>query len=205
MIASYLHFGGIAVHYRFAASILFAVLPMMHLLAAPVPDPSAILDIGPPFKGMTAEEYRKLYIDILHNMCGYDARRDPDVKKLSSVVSSKTPWLWLKENLRVVPEKDDRRLRLTFGAGSRAEQVAILNCVLRIYMERQTNSRKGLEKKLQLIEESLPRLKKKAETEVNPIQRARYQQDLESAPSVIAEVRANIARYKEISVIKWAR
>ncbi|MHB1426033.1 MAG: hypothetical protein ACYC3I_22960 [Gemmataceae bacterium] len=54
--------------YRLAALMLLAVLllmSVMNLPAAPAPDPSAVLDIGPPRKDMKADEYRK---DMIHRL-----------------------------------------------------------------------------------------------------------------------------------------
>lgn len=37
--------------------LLLVMLPMINVFAAPAPEPYAILDIGPPRKGLTVEEF----------------------------------------------------------------------------------------------------------------------------------------------------
>jgi hypothetical protein len=44
-----------------AALLLFAAQTM----AAPVPEPFAVLDLGPPPKGLTVEEHRKRVVTVL--------------------------------------------------------------------------------------------------------------------------------------------
>lgn len=112
--------------------MLLAVLPMMDVLAAPAPDPYAILDIGPPPKGKTAVQYLKdhialqTHLDTLNTVCSY-----PEVKKLPTISALKDGRPWLAKNLRVTPEKGGRLLRFTFRAGKRNEQVTIVNAFLR--------------------------------------------------------------------------
>lgn len=70
--------------YPFAALCLFVVLP--NLIAAPVPDPSVVLDIGPPRKGERVEIHRQtetgcltyargMLIDAWHEAKLYELRR----------------------------------------------------------------------------------------------------------------------------------
>ncbi len=194
-------------HTRLTVLLLLAVLPVMNVLAAPVPDPSAVLDIGPPPKGKTAEEYCRDEIDHLTHPYGvmFNIWLDPEVKQFPSVAASKDSRAWLLRNLRVTPEDEGRRLRLTFRGGNRREQVAILNLVLRINLKHRTRKLHSWESLLQAQEEGLPRLKELIATTKDPVSLAKYQESLESSPSRIAECRAEIARRKQYVVIKRAK
>src|SRR5262249_36561204 len=84
--------------------MLFTVLPAMHLLAAPAPNPSAILDIGPPPKGEPAEQYCKRLIGAqTHAFTLCDWMSDPEVKKLPSVAAMKDPRPWLVGHIQHRP------------------------------------------------------------------------------------------------------
>ncbi len=192
---------------RFAVLMLFAVLPVMNVLAAPAPDPYAILDIGPPPKGMDAEQYRKMQIDCLTFAHGrlFFVWRDPEVSKLPSVAALKDARPWLSKNLRVTQENGGRRLRLTFQAGERREQVAILNALLRISRDLQREKLHRVEAQLQKLQEAVPRLEKLVATEQNATMLTRYRKDLQEAPSILADLREEVARRKQIAVIKWAK
>jgi len=104
-------------HYRLPALMLVAGLPLMPVLAAPVPNPSAILDIGPPPKGQTAEEYRKEEISHIPHMLNR-VWRDCKVEYLPSVAREKDRDLWLKKNLHITPVMGGGYLRFTFRAGT---------------------------------------------------------------------------------------
>src|SRR5579871_2723111 len=119
---------------RLAALLILAFLPLINVIAAPAPDPSAILDVGPPPKEQAVEDHRKAEIGRLtlaHGML-FNVWRDPDVSKLPSVAPLKDARSWLAKNLRVMEEDGGSRLRLTFQAGTREEQVVILNALLRV-------------------------------------------------------------------------
>jgi hypothetical protein len=192
--------------YRLAVLLLFAVLPVMSVLAAPAPDPSAILDIGPPPKVQTAEEYCQFLISRLPNLCGYYARADPAMKELPSLVRQKYPWLWLEKHLRVTPENGGRRLRLTFRAGSRDEQRVILNALGRTYLRMfVAYNIKRLELGDRLSEAGKPGLAKLIKETRNPDSLEKYLE--QQARGEIAEAygRAEMARLKQITVIKWAK
>ena len=148
--------------YRFAVSMLLAVIPGMNGWAAPAPAPSAILDIGPPPKGKTAEKHRQVEIGRLLFPQGFfhNGWRDPEVSKLASIARFEDPRPWMSENLEVTPVPGkDRLLRLKFRAGSTAEKVAILNSLLRVYV-RLKKDHQFQEKVLRLREEALLQLKK---------------------------------------------
>ena len=189
--------------------VLFAALPLMNVLAAPAPDPFAILDIGPPPKGQSAEEYREMNIEDLTRIHGSilgPVWLDPEVKKLPSVARLKEARPWLSKNLEITPVPGETRLRLKFRAGSRAEQVAILNSVLRV-------NRRFDRKHLQFQEEILHRdeacildLDKRIESGQHPRMVASYQQSINDLRSIhIPTRRAEIARLKQIAVIRWAK
>jgi hypothetical protein len=193
---------------RLAVLMLFTLLPTMHLPAAPAPDPSAILDIGPPPKGETAEQYRKRLIGAqTHPFTLCDWMSDPEVKKLPSVAAMKDPRPWLAKNLRVTKEDGLRRLRLTFRAGTRAEQVVILNALLRVNLHAGDGTIKWGEECLRMHEKDIRRLEMLITRNPNPQETAAYQKWIdELSSSRIPELRAAIdSQKKRLTVIKWAK
>ena len=191
---------------RLAVLMLLAVLPLMSVLAAPVPEPYAILDIGPAPKGWSAEKHREMEIGHLTNPDGVllHASLDPEVKKLKSVTSQKFPSEWMSKNFRVVPDEGSR-LRLTFQAGDRTEQAAILNTLLRTYLRPYGEKRQRLEKNLRYMEAGVPELIKVIESGENPRQEECNRKELERLQANIPGRRAEIARLKQITVIRWAK
>lgn len=194
--------------YRLAVLMLLAALPVMNVLAAPAPDPSAILDIGPPPKGETAEQHRKEQIDGLtcHVMLSM-AWSDPEVKKLPSITPMKDARPWLAKNLRITEAEGGRRLRFTFRAGTRAEQVNILNALLRIYLRQARDERiKFHEEILRRDEKCILELEKRIKSSRDPQEVASYQKGINDLRSIhIPARRTEVARWKQVAVIKWAR
>jgi hypothetical protein len=196
--------------YHLAALMLIAVLPGMNVPAAPAPDPYGILDIGPPPKGKTAEQYlkfqieRKTSLDILNDVCS-----DPEVKKLPSVASMEDACPWLAKNLRVTPDEGGRRLRFTFRAGTRNEQVIIINAFLRVSLNWHDIGGidlKWKEECLRMYERNILDLEKRIQSTKDPREAASYQKGIDKMRSVgIPELRAEIARLKQYAVIKWAK
>lgn len=194
--------------YRFATLILFAMLPAMNVLSAPAPAPSAILDIGPPPKGETPENHRKKQIDNLTNPYGHLNGVGRATKTLPSVARFKDARPWLAKNVRVTEEKEGRRwLRLTFRAGTRSEQVAILNELLRAYLRDVKDEAIDFQEFcLRWDDKDLLKFEKLIESTQN-------QQEAVSAQKVVHWLRstripghrAEIARLEQITVIKWAR
>lgn len=193
--------------YRLTVLMMILLFPVMNLLAAPVPDPSAILDIGPPPKGETAEEYRKRIIGAQSSDSMWcNVLSDPAVKKLPSIASKKDPCPWLEKNLRVKQEDGTRRLRFTFCAGTRDEQVTIINAVLRVNIYKHGRALKSQEEGLRSHEKSIVDLEERINSSQNPQEVASYQDGIKELRSIaIPERRAAIARLKQIAVIKWAR
>lgn len=194
--------------YCLAVLMLFATPPVMNVLAAPAPAPSAILDIGPPPKGQTAEEHRKMQIDNLtypHGFFVLGAWHDPEVSKLPSVAALKDPRYWFSRNLHVKWEGEGNRLRLTFGAGNRTEQVVILNVLLRSYLQTRKECIKRFEESIRIREEGEPQFAKllKEERDVNNLRR--WLKQAEDAKVQAAEYRAEIARLKQTAAVKWAK
>src|SRR5579871_3209995 len=148
--------------HRIALLLLLAGLPMMiaqKVVAAPAPEVCAILDIGPPPKGKSAEEHRKREIGHLPYYYIY-LLQDSEVKKLPIAASLKKGPAWLEKQLRVTVE-ENRRLRISFQAGTRAEQVAVLNTLLREYRRLTVTERiPKIEKTIRYSEEGAPRLAK---------------------------------------------
>lgn len=191
---------------RIAVSILLAVLPLMNVLAAPAPECCAILDIGPPRKGETADEYRKTEIERLRYLCLYLAL-DSEVKKLSSVAALKKPLPWLKENLRIREEGGGCHLRLTFQAGNHTEQVIILNTLLRVYIRVVATERiQAHEKGIRWEEARILEFEKRIESGQHPDMVDTYRKGIDNVRTIeIPARRAEIARLKQITAIKWAR
>ncbi|MHB1425881.1 MAG: hypothetical protein ACYC3I_22175 [Gemmataceae bacterium] len=192
---------------RLAVLMLLAVLPPMSVLAAPAPDPSAILDIGPPPKGETAEQYRKRLIqDQTGRISLCDWWSDPEVKKLPSVARFKDPRPWLAKNLRVKDE-DDRRLRFTFRAGTRAEQVTILNALLRVNLSAHDGTIKWGEECIRNYEKAIREYEVRIKWARNTQEAAEYRKGIEEVRSIrVPELRAEIdSLKKQLAVIKWAK
>jgi hypothetical protein len=193
--------------YRLVALLLFAVLPAMSVLAAPAPDPSAILDIGPPPKGETAEQYRKRLIgaQTCHpTLCKWWS--DTEVRKLPSVARFKDARPWLAKNLRVTEEDGERRLRLTFRAGNRAEQLTIINALLRENLAVAEDAIKRDEEWIHIHEKGIRELEERIKSTRDPQQVASHQKGIHYLrTNEIPACRADIARWKQIAVIKWAK
>jgi hypothetical protein len=216
--------------YRLAALMLFAMLSVMSLLirpapapaildiespskamdpvAAPDPEPYGILDIGPPPKGETAEQYRQRQSvyktgDCTLSMVSYRVRKLPSVAPLANTHP------WLVKNLRVTAEEGDRRLRFTFGAGTRAERAAIINAFLRVSLNWHDIGGidlKWKEECLRMYERNILDLEKRIQSTKDPREAASYQKGIDKMRSVgIPELRAEIARLKQYAVIKWAK
>lgn len=190
--------------YRLAALMLFAVLPKMHVLAAPLPDPPyAILEIGPPPEGWTAEQNLNNQIKfmtsdaILDKVCS-----DSQVRKLPVVANMKvrdtTPWL--AKNIRVTLEEGSRRLRLTFRRGKLNEKVTIINALLGVNLSVKREFIESHEKKLRRCEHLISEL----ESSKNPTDSDR--EVIHGLRAIeIPGLRAEIARLKQTKVIKWAK
>jgi len=194
--------------YRLAALMLFAVLPMMNVLAAPAPDPYAILEIEKPPKGMTVEEHRKNEIHRLTSPHGFwnEIWCDPAVRKLPSVAPLKDARPWLTKNLRVTEEDGGLRLRLTFRAGNRAEQVVILNALLRSTLRSSEEYIKFREEGLRSYEACIVELEKRIKSGQHRESVDSYRKGIDELRSIrIPECRAEIARLKQLTVIKWAK
>ncbi|HEY7310776.1 MAG TPA: hypothetical protein VH643_15540 [Gemmataceae bacterium] len=193
--------------YRFAFLLLFTMLPVMNVLAAPVPEPSALLAIGPPPDPRQKEEdYRKNQKEAQTDVVILGTvLYDPAVKKLPSIARRKDAYQWLVENLRVTAERGGRRLRFTFRAGTRAEQVTILNAVLRANLSSHEGPIKCSEEWIRVHERNILDLEERIKATKNPQEAASYRKGIEELRSVrIPELRAAIARVKEIAVIRWA-
>lgn len=194
--------------YRLACLMLFVVLPVRNVMAAPVPDPSAILDIEPPPKGWSMEKHLDSEIGHLNSPYGmlFTVWLDPEISRLPSVAALKDARSWLSENIRVTKEDGRRRLRLTFRAGKREEQVAILNTLLRVYIQAGKKKQQFHEYFLRGEEDGIPELEKRIVAEQRPEYIDRYRKALDDARSIhIPARRAEVARWKQIAVIRWAK
>lgn len=194
--------------YRLAALMLLAVLPLMNVLAAPAPEPYAILDIGPPPKGETAEQYRKRQIEAPTSPHGLSMWwSDAGVRKLPSVAAMKDARPWMAKNLRITEEEGGRRLRFTFQAGTREERVALLNALLRIKLSRDEENIKHGEETLRKHEKTIADAEKHMASGTCPADLiAAYRKGIdELRANQLPELRTAIARLKQIGVIQWAK
>jgi hypothetical protein len=199
--------------YRLAVLMLFmllAMLPVMYLPAAPAPEPAnAILDIGAPPKWMAADEYCK---DVIYRLTDPDCFLwhvgvDTEVSKLPSIAPLKKASPWLANHIRVTKEKGGSRLRLTFRAGKRGEQIAILNSLLRYYLRYsvEDNIRIG-EKQLRWQENCADELERRINSGQHRESVDSYRKGINDLRSKdIPSLRAELARLKQVSVIKWAK
>lgn len=193
--------------FRLAVLSLFVVLPVLNVLAAPAPAPYAILDIGPPPKGETAEQYRKDQIEAQTSPSGLSGWwSELKAEKLTCITRLEDPRPWLAKNLRITEEKGGRLLRFTFRAGTRDEQAAILNALLRDNISSHEMSIKGGEECLRTYEKIIVELEQRIKSARNPREAASYQKDIDDLRTIhIPELRAVIARCKQYAAIKWAR
>jgi hypothetical protein len=184
----------------FLLLMLLVMLPMGNLRAAPAPDSYGILEIGsPPPEGWTEEQYLKEEIkfmtsrNILDKVCS-----DPEVKKLSSVAAMKDARTWLDKNIRGTPEKG-RCLRITFRAGKRPEQAAIINAFLRAKLAVAEEFIKSNQEELRRYESFTSKLKSKkpSDTVRNEIHDLRTYR--------IPRLRTEITRLKQTKVTRWAK
>jgi hypothetical protein len=197
--------------YRLAALMLMAVLLLMcamTLPAAPVPEHvSAVLDIGPPPESMTADEFCKQAIrGMTHPRGGlWDIKNNAVVKKLPSFARLKKEEVdpWLAKNLRIKEEKGGRHLRLTFWAGTRAEQVTILNALLQAYTAQMKQTIKPHEEVLQLLEKQASDCARNSKTYSK--ERELWQKREAGLKVAMAPIKATIAQLRQIAVVKWAK
>lgn len=190
--------------YCLPALLLFAVLPLLNVRAAPVPAPSAVFQLGPPPKGESEEQFRKDQIQ------GKTSHASLSLwwmylkeSKLPSITSRKDPRPWLAKNLRIT-EENGRRLRFTFQAGTREEQVIILNALLRACLYWHETTIKSTEEIIRMLENQILDLQERSKT--NTKEAASYQEDIhELHTKQIPACRAAIARCKQFAVIKWAK
>lgn len=185
--------------------LLLVVLPVIDVLAVPAPDPSAILAIGPsPDPKVTDEEYRKGQREAQTDITVFQrVLRDPDVKRLPLIARMKDPSVWLARNLRVTEEDKGRHIRFTFRAGTRAEQVSILNAFLRVNLAVRDDSIKTSEEWLRIHEKNLIEAEQRLKADEYPKQLAK---SIDYARTkLITETREILARLKQTTVIKWAK
>lgn len=189
--------------------MLLAILPVMNVLAAPVPAPSAILQIAPPPKGESMEKHLEYVIgQQLTDPYGFLFKvwRDPEIGKLPSVAALKDARSWLSKNIRVTKEDEGRRLRLEFRAGNRREQVAILNKLLDVYVQAAGKKQQFFEKQLRWQENCILELEERIKSRRNPQDAASCKEAINDLRSnLIPATRAEIDRYKQIAVIKPAK
>jgi hypothetical protein len=200
--------GGIEMRNRMVALVLLVMPPVMSTLAAPVPEPYAILDRGPLPKSERLQALRDSEIDGMTSPYGVlvnGARRDPEIRKLPAVAALKDPREWLAKNLHIAQEHDGDRLRITFRAGTRAEQVAILNAMLRSHMDRKAQTISRLEEILQRYEQSAKSRLEALQKLPGGMVRESFQAEWEAAAAVTNQVRDEIARLRRIAVARWAR
>ncbi len=188
------------------ALVLFAMLPLMSVLAAPAPEPYAILDIGPPPKGETAEQYRQRVIAAQTHPLSTCGMSSPEVRRLPSVARMENARPWLTKNIRITAEGEERRIRFTFRAGTRDESVTIINAFLRESLRGGEEGIKWGEECVHIHEKCILDLEKRIKTSRDRQEAASYREGINYLRSVrIPACRAEIARLKQRIVIQWAR
>lgn len=186
--------------------ILFALLPVMNVLAAPAPEPYAILDLPPPPKGVSLEQYLRDQIRGTTFRGTLNRTLTDEVRKLPSVASREDPRPWLAKHLRITKEDGRRRLRFTFGAGTSAERVIILNALLRASLSWEEESIKFGEKCIRIHENNILNLEKRIKVGRDPEEIMACEKAIDKLRSVrIPACRADIARRKQFVVSKWAK
>jgi hypothetical protein len=190
-------------------------------IAAPIPEPFAVLDSVPPPKGRSTEEHRRRVVTILtsprtvlrtftkeegkgvlsHGIrfeeVGPEVPSDPAVRRLKTVakMSAQEARTWLHDNLKVVPDGEGGRIRMKFSAGSRAERVVILNGLLRAY--------------LRLRDEALTENKERIR--VNKVRVVAFRNDAalekrqKEAETAIRDAEEVVERLQKAGVRKWAK
>lgn len=192
---------------RFAALILLSIPPMMSTLAAPVPEPYAILDRGPPPKSKRSQALRDRELDDMtspHGVMVNGACGDPAIRKLPAVAALKNPREWLAKNLHVKQENEGNRLRITFRGGSRGEQVAILNYMLRRDMDRTSRRLRDLEEILRHHEERAIHSFEAMQMAQDARSRDSFQKDWEATEALVNVIRDEIARLRRVVVTRCA-
>lgn len=195
--------------WRIVPLLLLSVLPTMDLLAAPAPEPYAIVDIGPPPKGRSATGYYKAEIGHLGGPGGAldIAAGDAKVEKLQSVAAlKKGEREWLRKNLRITKEDEGNRLKLTFQGGTRAEQVVILNTLLDVYIQYKKQKVQYYERGLRSDADCVLELEKRIKSGQHPGMVKTYRKGIEDLRTIhIPATRAEIARLKQIAIIRSAK
>ena len=192
--------------------MLLTVLAVKNVLAAPAPAPSAVLQIELPPKDWSMEKHLEYIIDqnltCPHSM-PFAVWLDPEIRKLPSVAARKDvkeARSWLAKNIRATKEDEGRRLRLEFRVGNRREQVAILNTLLRVYIQVRTKEQKSLEKHLHWQENCILELEQRIASGQQPGMVNSYRESINDLRSnLIPATRAKIDRFKKIAVIRWAK
>lgn len=188
--------------------ILLAVLPIMQLLAAPAPYPSAVLALGQsPDLNVLDEQYRKRQKEAQSSdVMALRVLHDPEVQKLSSIARMSDPLPWLSKNLRVVEEDGGRSLRFTWRAGTHDEQVTILNAYLRANLACEEASIKDGEAWLRIFEKDLIVLDQRLKSATHPKDIAMLHEAIYCVRTKqVPNLREMIARLKQTAVVKWAR
>jgi hypothetical protein len=193
---------------RFAALVLLVIPPVMNTLAAPVPEPYAILDCGPLPKTKRLQAVRNREIDGItspHGLMVNGVCRDPVIRELPAVAALKDPRDWLAKNLYVTQENEGNHLRIMFRAGSRGEQVAILNSMLRTYLDRTARRLHDLEELLPHYEERAMNLFQATQMAQDAKSRDSFQKEWQATETLANEIRDEIVRLRRVDITRWAR
>jgi hypothetical protein len=200
-------------------------------IAAPIPEPFAVLDLGPPPKGKSAEEHRKRIVTYLTSRSivphqsikedGYGGASlvvsfkkdgpvpllsDPEVRKLPAVakMSAEETETWLRTNLKVAPDSEVGRIRMKFGAGSRAERVVVLNGLLRAHerlrVKALTDKKERIRVNKVLVDSYRGQLQR-----ANAARSAEIEKSLKAAKNEIRDGEQAVERLQKAGVRKWAK
>jgi hypothetical protein len=205
--------------------------PEIAVQPAPIPEPFAVLDLGPPPKGLTADERCKRIVTLLTSRrivpavftkedgkggastvvgvkeVGPEVLSDPAVHKLPRLakMSAEEVQTWLRTNLKVEPDGEVGRIRLKFSAGSRAERVVILNGLLRAYEhlrdETLTDTKVRIRANKTLVESYCARFGQDDPAD----NRAEIEKSLKEAETEARDGEQAVERLKQTGVRKWAK
>lgn len=127
-------------------------------------------------------------------------RKLPLITRLESFQS------WSARNLRITDGDEGRRLRVTLRSGSRAEQAIIINALLRADLQGKEDRIKDLEGCIRSHEESITELEKRIKVGLFRESHDSYRKSINNLRSNrIPSLRTEIARLKQLTVVRWAR
>jgi hypothetical protein len=199
-------------------------------IAAPIPEPFAVLDSVPPPKGRSAEEHRRRVVTILTSPrtvprtftkedgkggmiggvrfeeVGPEVLSDPAVRQLKTVanMSAQEARTWLRNNLKVVSDGEGGRIRMKFSAGARAERVVVLNGLLRAYFRLRDEELSQTRAKIR-VSKARAVLFREQLRGASPAARAQIETSLKKEGAETRNWEDAVERLQKAGVRKWAK